>query len=443
MRTGLQSLTHLRVCLHGWCDDGRHGVGDVHVCQVGRDGSVRLAKAAREFGADALAVFDGGQRSGHRGDGGVDCGGGGLVGVADGALCDEGGHVVNLGLAGCVSVPLGLALCGLDNEGGVCDPLLGSGENVGGHESAAVPHAVAEVVEVAGGFGVLALRLVRAGESLSRCGHWVMPSVRLRGEGHVTATRDRPTRGRNSWTPNERLLYGQRMGRPRRKPQETPLALAYVRVSTDEQAEHGVSLAAQEAALVAAGEQRGYRVEVVADEGLSAKNMNRPGLQGALARLDAGEAAALLVVRIDRVSRSMHDFSGLLERADRNGWRLVMLSPDLDTGDPSGRFTSHVLAAAAEYERRLIGQRTREALARRKAEGVRLGRRSTLPVEVVQRIVDERAAGLSLRVIADRLTADRVATGQGGGKWHASTVSAVLDGATARGLKPRKRRTRL
>ncbi|WZH52908.1 MAG: recombinase family protein [Nocardioides alkalitolerans] len=205
-----------------------------------------------------------------------------------------------------------------------------------------------------------------------------------------------------------------------------PLGLAYIRVSTEGQVEHGVSLDAQRASLLEAGERRGYRVEVVADEGWSGKNMRRPGLQAALARLDAGDAAALLAVRIDRLSRSVLDFANLLARADSHGWALVMLSPDIDTSDPSGRFSVNVLVAAAEYERQLISQRTREGLARRRAQGVRLGRPSALPPEVVQRILGERHGGASLRAIADRLNGDEVPTGQGGRRWHASSVSAVL-----------------
>lgn len=126
-----------------------------------------------------------------------------------------------------------------------------------------------------------------------------------------------------------------------------PLALAYVRVSTQEQAHDGASLDAQRAALTAEAERRGWDLELVCDEGMSAKNLDRPGLTAALARLDAGEADALLALRLDRISRSVADFAGLPRRASRRRWRLVLLSPDLDIEDPAGRFTAHVLAAAA------------------------------------------------------------------------------------------------
>lgn len=96
---------------------------------------------------------------------------------------------------------------------------------------------------------------------------------------------------------------------------------------------------------------RGWDLELVADEGLSAKNMNRPAPQAALGWLDCGEADTLISIRLDRISRSVADFAGLLDRAGRKGWGLVLLSPALDLADPAGRFTANVLASAAQYER--------------------------------------------------------------------------------------------
>jgi len=205
-----------------------------------------------------------------------------------------------------------------------------------------------------------------------------------------------------------------------------PLALGYYRVSTEDQATEGASLDAQRAALTAEAERRGWDLELIGDEGKSGKNLNRPGLTEALARLDRREADALLAVRLDRVSRSVADFAGLLDRAKRRRWRVVLMSPNLDTEDPAGKFTAHVLAAAAEYERDLIGTRTREGMQQRRAEGVHLGRPRTLPADVLERIADARTEGVSLRGIADQLNEADVPTAHGGARWHASTVRAVL-----------------
>jgi len=229
------------------------------------------------------------------------------------------------------------------------------------------------------------------------------------------------------------LLYAGSVTTKRAK-RTQPLALGYVRVSTDEQVNEGASLAAQRAALIAEATRRGWDIEIIEDEGVSAKNLEREGLQAALGRLDAGEANVLLAVRLDRISRSVADFSGLIAKAQRRGWDVRLLSPDLDTKDPSGKFTAHVLAAAAEYERELIRVRTREGMAQKKAEGVHVGRPTTLPDDVIRRILAARADGKSLRVIADALTADAVATAQGGKRWHASTVKAVLGSTAAQRL---------
>jgi len=205
-----------------------------------------------------------------------------------------------------------------------------------------------------------------------------------------------------------------------------PLALGYIRVSTAEQANEGASLDAQRAALVTEAERRSWDLEIVADEGFSAKSLNRPALTAALTRLDAGDADSLLSIRLDRVSRSVADFAGLLARAKRRGWRIVLQSPNLDTEDAAGKFTAHVLAAAAEYERDLIGARTREGMMQRRAEGVHIGRPRSLPVEVLNRITADREAGLSLGKIAAALNAESVPTAHGGSKWHSSTVRAIL-----------------
>jgi DNA invertase Pin-like site-specific DNA recombinase len=215
------------------------------------------------------------------------------------------------------------------------------------------------------------------------------------------------------------------------------LALAYVRVSTDEQVTEGASLAGQLRALQEEAERRGWRCQVIQDKGVSARTMNRPGLSEALAMLDRGEADVLMAVRLDRVSRSVVDFASLLARAKKRGWRLVMLSPNLDTEDSAGKFTAHVLAAAAEYERDLIGVRTREGMAQRRREGVHVGRPRALPIEVVERIVSQRIAGQTLRQIAEGLTADDVPTARGGAVWGTSSIQAVLASTSARPLFPR------
>lgn len=116
-----------------------------------------------------------------------------------------------------------------------------------------------------------------------------------------------------------------------------------------------------------------------------------------------------------------------MERARSAGWQLVTCDLAIDTSSPAGEAAAAMMSVFSQLERRLISQRTREALVVKKAQGVKLGRRSTLPADVVARISAERAAGRSLRAIAEALNADEVPTGQGGSTWRASSVKAVLD----------------
>ena len=203
--------------------------------------------------------------------------------------------------------------------------------------------------------------------------------------------------------------------------------LGYVRVSTDEQSNSGAGLEAQRRAIVAECERRGWQlVEVIDDAGFSAKDLKRPGVQEALRALEAGDASALVVAKLDRLSRSMIDFTALMGKAQKQGWALVALDCAVDTTTPTGEAMANMLATFAQFERRLISQRTREALAVKKAQGVRLGRPPTLPAKVVRRIGREHAKGASLRAIADGLNTDSIPTAQGGRLWHPATVRYTL-----------------
>src|SRR3954471_11509034 len=103
--------------------------------------------------------------------------------------------------------------------------------------------------------------------------------------------------------------------------------VGYIRVSTDEQAESGAGLAAQRTAIEAECTRRGWTlVETFEDAGASGKSLDgRPQLAAALAAVESGRAATLVVAKIDRLSRSVHDASGFLTRAQRGGWSLVAL----------------------------------------------------------------------------------------------------------------------
>jgi DNA invertase Pin-like site-specific DNA recombinase len=203
--------------------------------------------------------------------------------------------------------------------------------------------------------------------------------------------------------------------------------LAYVRVSTAEQSDSRAGIEAQRAAILRECQRRGWTlVETIEDAGYSARDLRRPGIKLALEHLERKRADALVVAKLDRLSRSMIDFTALMARAQKEGWALVALDAPVDTTTPAGEAMAHVLATFAQFERRLIGQRTREALREKKKQGVRLGRPPELPPKVRARIKRRRKAGASLARIAEELNKSGIATAHGGARWYPSTVRAVL-----------------
>ncbi len=205
--------------------------------------------------------------------------------------------------------------------------------------------------------------------------------------------------------------------------------IGYLRVSTTEQADSGAGIQAQRAAIEAEAARKDWTVIFVEDAGYSAKCLKRPGIAHALDLLARHEADALVVSKLDRLSRSMLDFAGLMDRSRLEGWSLVALDLGVDTSTPAGEMMANVLATFSHFERRLIGQRTKDALAVKRDQGVQLGRPRQMDESTRALIADLRAGGYSLRGIAAELTERGIPTAQQGRAWYASTVSAVLQAA--------------
>nr|WP_317581695.1 recombinase family protein [Kocuria rhizophila] len=183
----------------------------------------------------------------------------------------------------------------------------------------------------------------------------------------------------------------------------------------------------QIAALQAEADRNGWTLDLRRENAASAKTLkNRPVLAQTLADLKAGRADALAVSKLDRLSRSVADFSRLLETATRQRWALICLDLGIDTSTITGAAMAQVTCTFAEMERKKIAERTREGMATIKATtGKHMGRTSTLPQATVDRIRRERAAGLSLAKIAATLNDEGVPTATGR-IWHASTIRQVL-----------------
>jgi site-specific DNA recombinase len=150
--------------------------------------------------------------------------------------------------------------------------------------------------------------------------------------------------------------------------------VGYVRVSTDKQAERGISLEAQAEKIRAMALVQGAELsEIIVEGGESAKSLNRPGMAKLLAMVDAGKVKAVIVAKLDRLTRSVKDLCELLERFERRGVALVSVAESLDTGSAAGRLVLNIMAAVSQWEREAIGERTRDALRHKRSQGQRVG----------------------------------------------------------------------
>ena len=203
--------------------------------------------------------------------------------------------------------------------------------------------------------------------------------------------------------------------------------VGYVRVSTEEQGTSGAGLDAQRRAIKDECDRRGWQLARIEEDVLSGRSLNRPGLTQALDSCRTGEVSGIVVAKLDRLSRSLVDFAGLLAEAQAKGFNVVALDLGVDLSTPAGEFLASVMASAAQWERRIIGQRTKDALAIRREQGVKLGR-PPLPRDALgRRIAAMRQRGMTLQGIADTLNKERVPTLRGGSEWRPSSVRVVLN----------------
>src|ERR1700738_59172 len=149
--------------------------------------------------------------------------------------------------------------------------------------------------------------------------------------------------------------------------------IGYARVSTDKQAETGVSLDAQVVKIrVMAGLQGAELFDIIV-EGESVKNLNRPGMARLLALVDKREVDAVIVAKLERLTRSVHDLCELLEHFERRGVALVSVAESLDTGSAAGRLVLNIMTPVSQWEREAIGERTRDAMSHKRSNGERVG----------------------------------------------------------------------
>jgi DNA invertase Pin-like site-specific DNA recombinase len=203
------------------------------------------------------------------------------------------------------------------------------------------------------------------------------------------------------------------------------------RVRSGGQPERRASLEAQRRGIAAECKRRGWQLAEVGEKaGFSAEELKHPGMQEALRLLASGEGKALVARKRERPARLLLDLAFLMASAQKQGWGLVALDCALDTTTPSGEAAVRVLASFAPCEQGLISKRIGQALAAKRAQGVRLGRPPTMSAYAFERIRRERAAGKSLAAIANGLNADRIPTAQGGRRWYPATIRYTLNRAS-------------
>ena len=225
----------------------------------------------------------------------------------------------------------------------------------------------------------------------------------------------------------------------KRKPR---IAYGYVRVSTDEQVAEGISLRTQRARIRAYAKAHGWELRrIYADEGLSGRTMERPGLQKMLKEVGGERGEAVIVYRLSRLSRNTRDLLLMSEEMFAEGnTHLVSITEHIDTETVLGKFFLTIMGALAQMERELISERTRATLQYKRERGEILGSipfgykesargddkvvQDRKQMAVVRRIAKMRKEGVSYGKIADALNEDGVPTKRGR-KWYASTVSAI------------------
>lgn len=231
-------------------------------------------------------------------------------------------------------------------------------------------------------------------------------------------------------------------------------SIGYIRVSTEEQANSGLGIQSQRDRITAQAAALSLElVEVIEDAGKSGKNMDRPGLQRVIELTRSGVVHAVIILKLDRLTRSVRDLGFLLDLFTKYDVALVAVTDAINTATAAGRFMVNVLGSIAQWERETISERTSAALKVKRDRGERTG--GTVPygfdvVGQIRNVVDGtvrmvrgrlvpnegeqamirrmrglREIGWSFRRIANDLDTREVKPKKGK-HWHPETVKRVI-----------------
>jgi site-specific DNA recombinase len=217
--------------------------------------------------------------------------------------------------------------------------------------------------------------------------------------------------------------------------------VGYVRVSTDKQADRGVSLDAQAEKIKAmAVVHNAELVDIIVDGGESAKSLQRPGMERLLQLVDGKKVQAVIIAKLDRLTRSVKDLCELLERFERRGVALISVAESLDTSSAAGRLVLNIMTAVSQWEREAIGERTRYAMSHKRSNGERVGNiqfgyrlcadgKHIEPDPIEQSVLSEighlRQGGHTMRGIAAALNHRALRTRRGS-EWRLEHVARII-----------------
>lgn len=222
-------------------------------------------------------------------------------------------------------------------------------------------------------------------------------------------------------------------------------AVVYCRVSTEDQNNSGLGLKDQESRCRAYCHASGWDiVSVLVDGGLSARDLDRPGIHKSLALLASGKADILVMLNLDRLTRSVKNLGAILERMQCQGWELACVENKVDTSTASGRLVLNVLISVSQWERERVAERTRAALAQKRNMGEKTGgerplgfavvqdngkkklREDPKEKKIIQLVLRLRRKGWSCNAIIRELSRRKIENTRGTISWNVGTISRIL-----------------
>lgn len=219
-------------------------------------------------------------------------------------------------------------------------------------------------------------------------------------------------------------------------------ALAYVRVSTEEQAREGISLQNQESRIRAFCQAKDWGLaDVLVDEGYSGSSLDRPRMQELIRRCQRREVDVVVIYKLDRLTRSVRDLGYLVQDVfGKYETAFSSIQDNFDTTTANGKLILNILGSVAQWERDIVVERTRDVMAHKRLSLKLIGAipmgfdlagdgETLVPneqeLDVVRQMMLLRQAGHSFQTISEKLNDDGTPAKQGG-RWYSKTVRSVL-----------------